>query len=84
MMRFIVGANSFAHKALNRRMNSPLHQAQLPDLGLSVLSLFRCRSEIIPAFAASHRPAVGLAWEYPGRRERMPENRCDSSSYSQP
>ena len=34
MMRFIVGANSFAHKALNRRMNSPLHQAQLPDLGL--------------------------------------------------
>ena len=27
MMRFIVGANSFAHKALNRRMNSPLHQA---------------------------------------------------------
>jgi hypothetical protein len=41
MMRFIaclparqVGANSFAHKALNRRMNSPLHEAQLLDLGL--------------------------------------------------
>ena len=33
MMRFILGANSFAHKALTRRMNSPLHQAQLPDLG---------------------------------------------------
>ena len=38
MMGFFVGANSFAHKALNlpagRRMNSPLHQAQQPDLGL--------------------------------------------------
>jgi hypothetical protein len=33
MMRLIVGANSFAHKALNRRVNSPLHQAQLRDLG---------------------------------------------------
>jgi hypothetical protein len=33
MMRFILGANAFAHKALNRRMNSTLHQAQLPFLG---------------------------------------------------
>jgi hypothetical protein len=33
MMRFMAGANPFAHKALNRRMNSPDHQAQLPFPG---------------------------------------------------
>jgi hypothetical protein len=50
MMRFIVGANPFARKALSlpagRRMNSPLHQAQLPFLAR--LSLFASFCELTP------------------------------------
>ena len=41
MMRFIVGTHSFAHKALNRRRNSPIPQAQLPFPGLFILAAQR-------------------------------------------
>jgi len=37
MMRLIVGANSFAHNALNRRMNSPL--SSRPTAGLSFIGV---------------------------------------------
>ena len=77
MMRFIVDANSFAHQALNRRMNSPLSSS--PTAGFRTIGLipipmpFGDNTRVCRKSQAGCRACMGI----PGRRERIPENRCD-------